>query len=61
MSASAVVIRHAPHDECDGSPVSRLTFGRGTFEVIARHGYRCGECGVALCGCELAYGHDCEE
>ena len=59
-AAVETVQRHAPTSECDGSPVSRVTFAPGTFDVIAHRQYRCGECDAPLCGCELAYGHDCE-
>lgn len=45
------VRRHDPYDECDGLPLGPNTpFGRT----------RCVECNTDLCGCELAYGHDCE-
>jgi hypothetical protein len=57
---TTTVLRHKPTDECDGGGVSRLTFAKGGFDVVARHEYRCPECDVNLCACELSYGHDCE-
>lgn len=52
--------RHEPTEECDGSPMLRVDFARGTFRVITAEPYVCSECSAHLCGCEVWYGHDCE-
>lgn len=45
-------VRHEPTDECNGHPVVECGVPR-------RFGH-CDECGLDMCSCEVAYGHDCE-
>jgi len=58
--------RHAAYDECDGIPIAyrgadlEKFFGSEETPVILNGAPRCSECGIALCSCEYAYGHECE-
>lgn len=60
-------IRHEPTEDCDGLPVAyhlqnidgMLPYTEVT--TIIKGNGKCSECGIYLCSCEYAYGHDCEE
>lgn len=65
MTLEQMIRRHEEYDECDGLPIvfrgvdMNQLFGDEALVIL--HGApRCSECGIALCSCEYAYGHDCE-
>jgi hypothetical protein len=61
-----LIQRHEPYDECDGIPIAyrgadiERVFGKDEAPFILNGAPRCLECGIALCSCEYAYGHECE-
>jgi hypothetical protein len=50
-------LRHEPTADCDGTPASTAVMKHGRLRAIP---LICRECDIHLCGCEEAYGHDCE-
>jgi hypothetical protein len=61
-----LIRRHPEYKECDGIPIAyrgadvEKMFGADIAPVILNGAPRCTECGIALCSCEYAYGHECE-
>ena len=65
MIDKRMMLRHASYDECDGIPIAyRDVDMKKLFSsessVLLNGAPRCSECGIALCSCEYAYGHECE-
>lgn len=54
----AATVRHEPTEECDGTPARMPASISHTGDAFT---YRCPECGVALCWCEVGYGHECDD
>jgi hypothetical protein len=67
MMSLDLIRRHPEYKECDGIPIAyrgediEKIFGADVAPVILNGAPRCTECGIALCSCEYAYGHECEE